>query len=295
MLPLSIELGWGLTIGTLTFLILAVAIIANMLVSGRKIKESEKKFKLLFNKAFDSLIVIDKGGQIIDVNESARNLLGYSKKELLKLSIENLVLIDECSKLKAELQKTIKSGLDYFGEIRLLGKNNKVIDAEMGGVTLEINGKIFILGSFRDITGRKQTENELIMKNAALNEILAHIEEEKIKIKKQVAQTIDKVLMPSLNKLLNGNGSVSKYYHDQLKKNLQVLANSTGGILHAYSRLSPREVEICNLIKNGGTSKEIAKILNISIVTVNKHRERIRKKLVISNKHINLASYLNNK
>ncbi len=295
MLPLSIELGWGLTIGTLTLVILAVAIIANMLVSGRKVKASEKKFKLLFNKVFDSLIVIDKEDRIIDVNESTCNLLGYSKKELLKSSIEDLVPIEERSELKAELHKTIKSGLDYFGEIRLLGKNNKVIDAEMGGVILEISGKTFILGSFRDITRRKQTENELIKKNAALNEILAHIEEEKVKIKKQVAQTIDKVLMPSVNKLFDGNGSLSKYYCDQLKKNLQELSNSTGGILHAYSKLSPREVEICNLIKNGETSKEIANILNISIVTVNKHRERIRKKLVISNKHINLVSYLNNK
>ena len=295
MLPFSTDLGWALTIGTLTLVILAVAIIANMLVYGRKVKASEKKFRLLFNKVFDSLIVIDNKWQIIDVNESACNLLGYSKKELLKLSIDDLAQKNECSKLKVELHKTIKSGLDYFGEIKLISKNNVFIDAEIGGVILEINGKTYILGSFRDITRRKEAENELIKKNAALSEILAHIEEEKVKIKKQVAGTIDKILMPSLNKLLNGNGSVSKYYHKQLRKNLQELSNSTGGILHAYSKLSPREVEICNLIKNGETSKEIAKILDISIVTVNKHRERIRKKLVISNKHINLASYLNKK
>jgi len=292
--PLSIDLGWGLIVGTLTMLILAVAMIANMLLSGRQIRQSEKKFKLLFNKVFDCLIVVDSDGNIFDVNESACKLLGYRRKKLLDLPLEKLVGTKAWPRLKAELKKTIVSGIDYIGEIKLLDNKGKPIDAEIGGVTIQIEGGTFILGSFRDITRRRQTEETLISKNAALNEIMTHLEEEKVKIKKEVANTIDKIILPSLNKLINSDGTLNAQYHAHLKNNIQELANSTGGILHAYSKLSPREMEICNLIRNGSSSKEIANNLHISLVTVNKHRERIRRKLGISNKNINLTSYLKN-
>ena len=47
------------------------------------------------------------------------------------------------------------------------------------------------------------------------------------------------------------------------------------------------------MIKNGLTTKEIAQLRHISIATVSRHREHIRKKLQIANKNINLATYLN--
>ena len=59
-----------------------------------------------------------------------------------------------------------------------------------------------------------------------------------------------------------------------------------------YSRLTPRELNICELIRSGKSSKQIASNLNISLGTVNKHREQIRRKLGISNKEINLGTYL---
>jgi DNA-binding CsgD family transcriptional regulator len=52
------------------------------------------------------------------------------------------------------------------------------------------------------------------------------------------------------------------------------------------------QIEICNMIKNGITSKEIASLLNISLGTTERHRNNIRKKLDIVNKDINLSSVL---
>jgi DNA-binding CsgD family transcriptional regulator len=56
--------------------------------------------------------------------------------------------------------------------------------------------------------------------------------------------------------------------------------------------LSPRELEICSLIRNGYTSKEIAGILNISPETVRTQRKKIRKKLGLIGQKTNLISYL---
>ena len=58
------------------------------------------------------------------------------------------------------------------------------------------------------------------------------------------------------------------------------------------SKLSDRELEVCNMIKQGFSSKQIADMLHTSTQTVLKQRKMIRRKLRISGKKINLSSYL---
>jgi len=57
-------------------------------------------------------------------------------------------------------------------------------------------------------------------------------------------------------------------------------------------RLTPREIEVCDLIREGLPSKKIARALSISLKTVEKHRDNIRKKLGIANRRINLTPFL---
>ena len=59
-----------------------------------------------------------------------------------------------------------------------------------------------------------------------------------------------------------------------------------------YKNLTPREIQIAHLIKEGKTSKEIAELLNMSPGTVAFHRENIRNKLNLKNNKENLRSYL---
>ncbi len=58
-------------------------------------------------------------------------------------------------------------------------------------------------------------------------------------------------------------------------------------------KLTPREMEVCNLVKNGHSNKDIAGLLSIAQHTVEKHRRMARKKLGLTNQQINLHSYLN--
>jgi len=135
---------------------------------------------------------------------------------------------------------------------------------------------------------------ELQKKNVALSEILGHIEEEKRAIKKQVAENIDQVLLPALKKVGKSDGSVNPFYLELVDSGLKDLAETSGGLLRLYSSLSPREVEVCNMIKQGATTKEISSELYITVGTVKRHRETIRKKLGIKNKEINLSTFLKN-
>ena len=56
--------------------------------------------------------------------------------------------------------------------------------------------------------------------------------------------------------------------------------------------LTPKEINIANLVKFGKTNKEISEIMHSSIHTISRHRENIRKKTGLKNKKVNLRSFL---
>jgi PAS domain S-box-containing protein len=137
---------------------------------------------------------------------------------------------------------------------------------------------------------RKQ-KTALEQKNIALGEIIAQIEIEKRKIKEDILANANIVLFPILDKLKVG-------VTDQ--KDLILLEHHIKGLTSAYGdritdkalSLTPKEIEVCNLVKAGFANKDISRFLNISCQTVEGHRKKIRHKLGISNKSINLTTYL---
>lgn len=285
---------WGVLSVFVVCSALVAGIIAAVLLYSKKIRESESRFRLLFDSVFDSIVLLDEDSTIIDVNRAFCSLLAFEKKELFRQRLETLVTREKWSALQSEFSKTLASGMGYIGETGLVTKRGRVVHVEIGTRAIRMNGEGYVLASFRDIGARIEAQNRLKSKNAALSELLTHIEEEKLKYKQQIATAIDDTIMPSLDKLLNPDGTVSIPQFDVLKSSLDELATSTGGLVYAFSKLTPREVEICNMVRAGKTSKYIAEALDISIATVSKHRERIRRKLVIASKEVNLTTFLRN-
>jgi len=139
---------------------------------------------------------------------------------------------------------------------------------------------------------QKQTK-ELESKNIALREILHQLDIEKKKIQDDVMTNIENLVFPVLKKIKMEAPAREEKLISVLEYNLGELASSFGRkISDARIHLTPREIEVCDLIKTGLTSKEIARLLRITLKTVEKHRDTIRKKFKISNKNINLTSFL---
>jgi len=289
------EPGWGIIIIMAAFMLLALGISGSVVIHGRRIRESEKRFHHLFDRTFDALILFDSEWNIASVNQSACELLGYSKKEFSGLKIGLLVSRKNWQTLRTEFEKTLVSGLDFLGASELYCQKGHVIQVDIGATRIVMNSTAYILASIRDISEARVVQESLREKNIALKEILAHLEEEKLKIKKEHAMAIDQVLIPTARRIMEKDGSINKSYHNSLMTALGDLSASTGGWQYAESKLTPREVQICELIRSGATSKEISDALHLSVTTIMRCRARIRKKLNISNKDINLALFLNNR
>lgn len=133
----------------------------------------------------------------------------------------------------------------------------------------------------------------LEQKNLALKEMIEHIERTKNRIKEDISINIDETIMPIMEKLKIKIKGASPKYIELLQYHLKELASSfSRKITRKSAKLTSREIEICNMIKGGLSSKDISKLLNVSRQTIEKHRKNIRKKIGLSNKKVNLTSYL---
>ena len=134
---------------------------------------------------------------------------------------------------------------------------------------------------------------ELERKNNALTEVLEHIEHQKRQIKDEVIANINELLIPMLEQLVSKGSTIDSIYLNLIKRSLEDLTSSFGRKITQKSfKLTPRELQICNMIKRGLASKEISGFLNISLFTVGRHRHNIRKKLKITNKAVNLNTFM---
>jgi DNA-binding NarL/FixJ family response regulator len=139
---------------------------------------------------------------------------------------------------------------------------------------------------------RKQTGLE--ERNIAMRILLENRDEDKSSIEQNIISNIKSSVFPYLEKLkTSGLKEDQLKYCSEVELHLKNIASSFVKELSSeYIGLSPHEIQVAYLIKEGKPSKEIATILNISLHTVLSHRYKIRIKTGIKSKKINLRTYL---
>ncbi|MEM7548953.1 MAG: PAS domain S-box protein [Bacteroidota bacterium] len=124
-----------------------------------KTKESQERFKNLFQYAGDSIFLIDKEDfSIVDCNISALEDLGYEKAEILKKNIKEIT--PDPSRMMVSLKETIVQGQSLF-EGENLTKTGDIFPVEVNARVVSTNGKEMIQAFVRDISERKRAESEI--------------------------------------------------------------------------------------------------------------------------------------
>jgi PAS domain S-box-containing protein len=130
--------------------------------------------------------------------------------------------------------------------------------------------------------------------NEALRIIVEGVEEQKKEIETKITQNLNLTVKPVLEQLKSQQlPDTAAFLLQSLEFSLSNVFSSFGfNIGKDVHLLTPKEMRICEMIRSGLTSKQIAKVLNISPQTVLVHRKNIRKKLSLSRSRSNLASFL---
>jgi len=129
--------------------------------------------------------------------------------------------------------------------------------------------------------------------NIALKMVLTRIEQEKQEIQTDIKMNVEKILVPILNGLALQLSSSQQKYLDMLRSNLQEITSPfISHLSSSYHAMTPTEIAVCNMIRTGMRTKEIAEMRGVSEATVKRQREKIRTKLAITNRDVNLATFL---
>lgn len=139
-----------------------------------------------------------------------------------------------------------------------------------------------------------QAEHQALQEaNIALRAVLGRLEEEKRDIRTTIVGNIQKVIMPIVFELELEVTGRQRSYVTLLRQNLHEIASPfLTQLSRSHAQLTPVEISICTMVRNGLSTKEVAHLRSISPATVRRHRENIRRKLGLKNEKVNLATYL---
>ena len=118
--------------------------------------------------------------------------------------------------------------------------------------------------------------------------------EARTEIEEMVLLNANELIMPFLERLKKSRlDSKQKTYVNIIESNLNdIVAPLVREFSKINLKLTPTEIQVTNLVKQGKTTKEIAEFMNLATSTIDTHRNKIRKKLFIKNKKINLRTHL---
>ena len=122
---------------------------------------SAKRYRALFEQAADSIVVIDaKTGAVVEFNDRAHKILGYTRQEFKKLKIKDFEVLENEEAVKRHLMKIVKNGSGIF-ETRHRRKAGDIKDIMVNAKAIKINGREYIQAIWHDITQQKKTERAL--------------------------------------------------------------------------------------------------------------------------------------
>jgi PAS domain S-box-containing protein len=297
-------------LGNPTGAITTIRDISERKLAEQILQESEKKYRTMFETITDIYFQSDFDGNFYEITPSVERYTGYKPEELVGGSIKTLFFYERPEDRDHLMRELLKKGelLDY--ELRVLIKNGEMRWASINAHIIrdENNAPASIIGCMRDITGRKHAAlelqkkeklleaktSELVAINSALKVLLATTEESKKELEEKILFNVRRQVVSYVEKLKRtGITKKQRSYLEIIETNLNDIVSPFGRNLSAkFALLTPAEIQIANLIREGKTSKDMSHLLHVSERTVDFHRKNIRHKLHIKNKKANLRSLL---
>lgn len=133
----------------------------------KAIRESEEKYRAMMDYSSDAIFLADFGGNFVECNKKAEELLGYSQDELHKLNFRDIHPSEELEVVQRSFKKIITDDMGTVDTL-VLTKDNKKVPVAITGSLIEYGDKKIIQGVFRDITQWKKAEEALLNSNKAL-------------------------------------------------------------------------------------------------------------------------------
>jgi PAS domain S-box-containing protein len=288
----------------------AIRDITERLNAQKKIESQRAFLRKVIDANPNFIFVKDRENRIILANRvfaetfkmTPEQMVGKSLKDLLLNSdFPELIHQDDLSNLSWERVALEESFTDASGNNHWILTIKVPMKDEAGHIE-----QLIVVST--DITERKYAEDalrkretELEIKSQNLEEVnttlkvlLKKREEDRQEIEEIFLSNVKDLVMPYVEKLKSSSlQAEQRACVETLEDHLNdIISPFLPRITAKFINLTPKEIQVASLIKDGKTTKEIAVMLNISPGSVDLHRNHIRSKLGINHQNINLRSYL---
>ena len=276
----------------------------------KALKESEERFKEMADLLPTIISELDMNYYLTYVNKAAFETFGYSQEDLeAGLNVFNMIYPDDRKKALKNMKKALKGKRLDGNEYRMLREDGSELTVLIHSRPICRKGKIVgIRSTLTDITKIKRTEealrereseleiktNSLEEVNTALRVLLKRRDGDKRELEEKVLFNVKELVVPFVGKLKESQLDPKELsYVNILESNLNDIISPFSRNLSAkYVRLTPKEIQVANLIKQGKTTKEIGEVMTLSPRTIETHRKNMRKKLGIGKNKGNLRSHV---
>jgi len=137
-------------------------------------KKAEERLQTILKTAIDGFWLTNLEGKLLEVNDSYCKMIGYTREELLKMSISDLEAAENPEEVAQHIAKITEKGYHSF-ESRHRRKDGKIINVEISVNYLDVGeGQFFVFA--RDITDRKQAEEALQAEKNKLQSVIGAME-----------------------------------------------------------------------------------------------------------------------
>ena len=273
-------------------------------LAEEKSRQSEEKFRNIFMTTPNCITISRLSDGIIkDVNRGFEDIVGWKREDVIgfKSTEPPLNLWVDLSERNFMVEES-KSGRDVLNrQFEFRRRDGSIRTGIYSARPINIDGEAAVIFILQDITEQKRAENELKLfaenledANIALRVLMNRRDKDQKEFEEKLQININDLVIPYLKKLKMGNlDDRNKNYVNVLEKNLSdVLSPFMRDIQSLHKKLTPQEIQIVDLIRQGKNTKEIADMLNASVNTIATHRDNIRKKMNLKNSKINLRSHI---
>jgi PAS domain S-box-containing protein len=123
----------------------------------KELQASEAHFRILVEQASDGIFISDARGKYLDVNSAGAEMLGYTREEILQLSIPDVIITDDTPRVNPEVAR-FSEGLIVRSEWTFRRKDGSLFPGEVAGKQLP-DGRL--QGILRDMSERRRVEEEM--------------------------------------------------------------------------------------------------------------------------------------
>lgn len=137
---------------------------------------TELRYRMIFDSSTDGLVVFDAGGRIVEANPTACRMHGYSREELINLPGDAIIPPELYANIGQSRDRCAGSGR-FQREVECVRSDGTRLLAEVDGVVMPLAGRPHLLVIIRDISERRQAEEELRDRTSALEAANASLKE----------------------------------------------------------------------------------------------------------------------